>query len=273
MFNFTEYYFGLILKMTKHQVSKANPGTVQLYEVIRIIDRIPVFLEDHLDRLYHSAQLTGIVRLPDSVSTSEMIKKFITSQKRETGNIRLSFSFGDLSSEPWYELNFIPHYYPTQEEYTNGVKVGLLHADRLIPHAKIQNSDLRDRAEHSISENSLFEVLLVDSDGNITEGSRSNVFFVRNDTLYSSPGEKILQGITRTKIMQVCENNGIHVIESAIPANTMEQYEAAFLTGTSPKVLPISTIDKIGYKTDLPLLIKLQELYNQLIENYLLERR
>jgi len=248
-------------------------NTIQLYEVIRIIEGIPVFLEDHLDRLYHSAQLTGMNLLPDSVSLTETIKSFIATLKKDTGNIKLSFSFRELTSQPHCELSFIPHYYPTQDEYTHGVKVGLLQADRPIPHAKVQNLGIRDRANQAISENSLFEVLLIDSKGNITEGSRSNVFFIKNETLYSAPEKNILQGITWIKVMQLCGKAGIKVIESAIPANTLDQYEAAFLTGTSPKVLPVSTINKIGYKTDLPLLKKIQGLYNQLIENYLLERR
>jgi len=257
--------------MTEQQ--NIHPETIQLYEVIRITEGIPVFLEDHLNRLYHSAQLTGMEHLPDSVSLETMIKEYISSQKKEEGNIKLSFSFRDSTSEPQYELNFIPHYYPTQEEYTNGVKVGLLKAVRPIPHAKVQNSGIRDRANQAISDNSLFEVLLIDSEGNITEGSRSNVFFIRNETLYSSPVANILQGITRLKVMQICENAGIHVIESPIPANSLNQFDAAFLTGTSPKILPVSAIENIVYKTDHRLLIDLQHHYNHLIEHYLRERR
>ena len=260
-------------KMEKLPIIKTDHDSVQLYEVIRIIEGIPVFLEDHLDRLYHSADLTGTNHLPDSDSLTEMIKNFIITQKKDTGNIKLSFSFSELTSQPHCELNFIPHYYPTPEEYTHGVKVGLLQADRPIPHAKVQNSGIRDRANRAISDNNLFEVLLIDSEGNITEGSRSNVFFIKNETLYSAPEENILQGITWIKVMELCVKAGIKVIESVIPTNMLDQFEAAFLTGTSPKVLPISTIDKIGYKTDLPLLIKLQELYNQLIDSYLLERK
>ena len=259
--------------MAKHSNLNTYRDTIQLYEVVRIIDGIPVFLEDHLERLYHSAQLTGMELLPDSVSLTAMIKGYISSKKQNTGNIKLSFSFDDPSKEPQCALNFIPHYYPTREQYTNGVKVGLLNAVRPVPHAKVQNSDIRDRANHSISENNLFEVLLIDSDGNITEGSRSNVFFIKGETLYSSPAEKILQGITRIKIMQLCKIAGIQVVELAIPAATLNQYEAAFLTGTSPQILPVSSVDNIIYKTDLPLLVKLQRLYDQLIEHYLRERR
>lgn len=257
--------------MTEHQ--NIHQDVIQLYEVIRITEGIPVFLEEHLDRLYQSAQLTGMELLPDPVSMSAMIKEYISTQKQDTGNIKLSFTFCNTAAEPQCELIFIPHYYPTHEQYTNGVKVGLLKAVRPVPHAKVQNSGIRDRANQSISDNGLFEVLLIDSEENITEGSRSNVFFIKNGTLYSSPVASILQGITRIKVMQLCENVGIRVLEMAIPANTLDQYEAAFLTGTSPKILPISTIDNIIYNTDLPLLIKLRELYDKMVDDYLNLRR
>ena len=250
-------------------VINTTQDTFQLYEVIRIIDDIPIFLEDHLTRLYLSARLTGMVQLPNVTYLTELVKTFVNSQKKNIGNIKLSFSFSDPSSKPFCELNYIPHAYPTKDEYTYGVKVGLLYADRIIPNAKIQNSEIRDRANKVISENNLYEVLLIDSTGNITEGSRSNVFFVKNETLYSAPGDKILQGITRIKILNLCKTANIQVVETEIPANVLNQYEAAFLTGTSPKVLPISSIEKFVYKTDIPLMIKLQKLYNLLIDDYI----
>ena len=251
-------------------MTKQNQN-IQLYEVIRIIDGIPVFLEDHLDRLYHSAHLTG-KELPGPVLLNQTINDYLHNQRKDTGNIKLTFTFSDLLTEPECKLDFIPHYYPTPEEYTNGVKVGLLRADRPIPHAKIQNSDIRDRANEAISEDDLFEVLLVDTEGNITEGSRSNVFFIKNNTLYSAPEEKILRGITWMKIIELCKKTGIPVIETTIPSNQLNQFEGAFLTGTSPKVLPVSAIEQVVYSTDHPLLLELRNRYNQLIANYLLGR-
>lgn len=255
--------------MAEH--SNTPSKTVQLYEVIRVIENIPIFLEDHLDRLYQSARLTGMKSLPDPDQLAEMIKNFIATQKKKTGNIKLSFSFSDISTEPHCELNFIPHHYPAQKDYIKGVKVGLLYADRPIPNAKTRNTDIREHANNLIRDNNLFEVLLIDSDGNVTEGSRSNVFFIKNETLYTSPREKILRGITWIKVLQICSSSGIQVIEADIPADQMDQYDAAFLTGTSPKVLPICSIENHRYNTDLPMLTKLQDMYNQLIENYILE--
>ena len=248
---------------------KTQEPNIHLYEVIRVINGIPFFLEDHLDRLYHSAQLTGFENLPGSNLLAQQINNFIESENKDIGNIKLSLSFSDPLTGPELSLNFIPHYYPTPEDYTNGVKVGLLKADRAMPNAKIQHDDIRERANLAMSINGQFEVLLVDSEGNITEGSKSNVFFIKDGMLYSAPVEKILQGITRIKVLDICKNEGVEVIETEIPANSLGQFEAAFLTGTSPKVLPICSIEEIVYSTKLPLLTKLQEEYNKLINKYI----
>jgi branched-chain amino acid aminotransferase len=148
-----------------------------------------------------------------------------------------------------------------------------MYADRILPNAKVQNSDLRERADKLISDNNFYEILLVGSDKNITEGSRSNVFFIKGETLYSAPDDKILEGITRKKVLQICRTNDIPVVETTIPATSLNQYDAAFLTGTSPKVLPISSIDRVAYKTNHPLLLRIIQEYNQLVENDLTERR
>ena len=245
---------------------KLPKPVVNIYEVLRVIGGIPVFLEDHLDRLNRSAHLAGFENLPGTDEISKRINNLIASEKKAIGNIRLGFSFSDPVVEPEFTLSFIPHYYPTAEEYIIGVKVGLLKADRPIPNAKIQHSDIRERANHAMELNGLYEVLLVDSDGNITEGSRSNVFFIKDEKLYSAPLEKILQGITRLKVLDICNKEGIEVIETDIPANSLGQFEGAFLTGTSPKVLPICSLENMVYNTKLTLLIKLQDAYNQLIE-------
>jgi len=248
-------------------------SNIQLYEVIRIIDGIPVFLEDHLDRLYHSASLTGVKNLPCEDLLSKTIKNYLASQGKNTGNIKLSFTFSPSSLMPDLTISYIPHYYPTAEQYAKGVKVGLLKADRPVPHAKVQNPAIRDRANQSIIDQDLFEVLLVDTEGNITEGSRSNVFFIKDEMLYSAPEEKILKGITRIKILLLCQKAGIRVVETTIPADQIDQFEGAFLTGTSPKVLPIASIGEVVYKTDHTLLIELHNLYNQLIDDYLQKQR
>ena len=73
----------------------------------------------------------------------------------------------------------IPHAYPTSEDYKQGVPTLTYSAMRENPGVKYINTDLRTRTNRLIKQKQVYEVLLVDKEGYITEGSRSNVFFIR----------------------------------------------------------------------------------------------
>jgi branched-chain amino acid aminotransferase len=240
-----------------------------LYEVIRVIDGIPVFLEDHLERLYNSARLSGVNNLPVYKVIEKMILKLIVDKNKQIGNIKLSFTISASNVQPKGELDFIPHFYPAEDKYRSGVKVGLLPIERPNPQAKVQNLSIRNKANLLMSKENVFEILLVDHDGIITEGSRSNVFFAKNNQLFTSTDEKVLQGITRKKIIQLCSANNIPIIKKEIHVGEIEQFEAAFLTGSSPKVLPISAIGEIRFNPGFPMIKKIIDLYDYAIEQYL----
>ena len=137
-----------------------NP--ILLYEVIRVIDGIPVFLEDHLQRLYHSAQLSGVYNLIGLEELEEKIKQLIADENKKIGNIRLSFTIADTIIQKQSELVFIPHFYPSEEKYQDGVKVGLLSTERPNPQAKMQNTAIRNKVNMLMKKNNVFEVLLVE---------------------------------------------------------------------------------------------------------------
>lgn len=240
-----------------------------LYEVIRVIDHVPLFLEDHLERLYHTAELNRILNLPDDSVIRNAIVNLISDENQEIGNIKLTFSIlrPDRSAE--MDLVFIPHSYPAEEKYVTGVKVGILKAERQNPQAKIQNMTLRNKANLLMSKENVFEVLLVDKDGNITEGSRSNIFLVKDNQLFTSLDEKVLQGITRKKIVKLCDEHKIPLVKNDIPLSEINRFEGAFLTGSSPKVLPIYAIADINFNPGLPLIKKMITLYDEEIREYI----
>jgi branched-chain amino acid aminotransferase len=88
-----------------------------------------------------------------------------------------------------------------------------------------------------------YETLLVDGDGFITEGVRSNFFFVKGDNLYTPPSEGVLLGVTRRHVVQICEVSGIEIREERLHRGEIEGIEAAFLTGTTVDVMPVGSIE------------------------------
>jgi branched-chain amino acid aminotransferase len=149
------------------------------------------------------------------------------------------------------------------------VPVRLLFGERKNPNAKIMDSFLRSQADEWRERNNVNEVLLVTHDGFITEGSRSNVFFIKDNTLITAPSDKVLQGIARKHIFAICAENNIEIKEELVHYTKLERMQAAFLSGTSRRVLPINKIDHHHFNTTHPLLKQLHAWFEERVKRYI----
>ena len=70
------------------------------------------------------------------------------------------------------------------------------------------------------------------------------MFFIRGNEVYTSPAEQVLLGVTRRKIIEIIGSMGLDLHEESIPAGDAGSFDAAFISGTSPEVLPIERIRK-----------------------------
>ena len=191
----------------------------------------------------------------------------------ENGNIKIVYPALSKTSTSGLTAFFIPHKYPDSEQYRKGVEIVTLIQSRPNPNAKISNPDLRKQADEIIANRNVFEVLLIEESGIITECSRANIFFIKQDQIITSPESLILKGITREYIFKICNQNGISLKEKIIHQSNLQHVNATFITGTSPKVLPVCKIDEYSYTTDNPLLLKVMELYNKEIDKYILKKK
>jgi len=238
-----------------------------IYEVIRVIDSIALFLEDHFNRLQRSMKIQGISFGMEFQEFRHKIAELIALNRKPEGNIKFEYLVAGNKSR-WI-FTFIPHSYPMPEDYLNGVKTDLLFAERENPNAKVIQNIVRERANQLISEQKLYEVVLVDRSGLITEGSRSNVFFVKGEVFYTAPESSVLVGITRQKVLECLAKLSFPLIEKAIPTDEISQFDAVFLTGTSPKILPVRSIGNQIFSTEAIPVRQLMERYNKLIDQYL----
>jgi branched-chain amino acid aminotransferase len=234
-----------------------------VYEVIRVIDYIPLFFEDHIERLHNSCKVLGkTIELSDHLFFN-LLTNLCKKNSKPIGNIMIEVNFQGNQNQ--ISARFIPHSYPPESDYKKGVVVGFLEAERDNPEAKVVHSNLRVLANDMLTKAGLYEVLLVDRNGFITEGSRSNCFFVKGRTLFSAPLERVLKGITLLKVLQLSYKLGIEVVFKNIGKDEINQYDAVFLTGTSPKILPVSKIDGHDFQTNSQTVYGLIEEYDKLI--------
>lgn len=248
-----------------HENDSARDNSV--YEVFRITDGIALFLEDHFARLLSSV-IIGDVKFDMNFTEFENhVHELCHINHQSVGNVKFVLS-GDQNKSRW-SFSFIAHSYPTEAAYREGVPAGLLYAERDNPNAKIIQHTVREKANQMMAKKKLYEMLLVDRNGLITEGSRSNVIFVKGDRFYTAPTAMILEGITRMKVLDCLHELQFALIEQAVAVTEIGQYDAVFLTGTSPKVLPVNRIDDHVFKTDNPMVEQLMEKYNSMIESYM----
>ncbi len=243
-----------------------------IYEVIRIIKGVPLFSEKHINRLYNSTAYSNITFC---FSYDYIMKKIYNLAKINglaNGNVKLLLHFSGDKSSPELHLYmyFIPHNYPIKEAYQKGVAVILIRAERTNPNVKVANTNMRSSIDSELKERGAYEALLVDTHGNITEGSRSNVFFVRNKVLLTAGQDRILPGITRDAILEICKMLHYQVIEENVPQEHLHLMDAVFITGTSPKVLPVQRIDDFVFESAKNLVVlDVMRAYNRLIDDYI----
>lgn len=261
-------YNGNILPSKEFDIEKTTVYP-SIYEVIRVIDGVPLFFEEHINRLWASIKLLGYKQPYDDATVKKQILKLLEINKCYNYNVKIVINALD-SESPNLFVYYIVSNYPAAELYQKGIHTILYEAERDNPNVKVIATTFRDRVNESIENANAYEALLVNNKGEITEGSRSNVFFVKDDIFYTAPAEDVLVGITRTRIIQLCLKLGYKVMEEPINVNFLENIEGLFLTGTSPKVLPITTIDNYEYDSVQNSAIKaVQNAYNKLIDDYI----
>jgi branched-chain amino acid aminotransferase len=231
----------------------------KIYEVVRVMDGKPVFLKEHFDRMNESIRLSRIKGRLDYEEFKDSIDLLIRENPYRNLNIRISYLYDEKPLTLFY---FIESYYPTREEFRRGIHTVTLKMERSNPNAKLYQKELRDEVTRLIKEKNVFEALLVNHDGTISEGSRSNIFFVKGNKLITPPDSSVLLGVTRSKVISLCEDNGIEIEKRIIRLDEIGGFDGAFITGTSNDVLPVKTIDDRVYNSpDNDLVKRVSELY------------
>jgi branched-chain amino acid aminotransferase len=230
-----------------------------IYEVIRMIKGNPVFFHDHMERLESSIRIRQKEPLAKIGDLRKDIISLVKTEKRKDINLKIVFNYNQDSNN--YLVYFIEPIYPSEEQYKKGVKGILFYAERKDPESKVINHKLRSSIYHKLILEGGYEALLVNEENQITEGSRSNIFFLKGDTLTTAPDDKILNGITRKHILDICHGHKIKVKFMCVPVDSIQDYDAAFMTGTSPMVLQFYCIGDIYFNVRIALIENLRRLY------------
>lgn len=243
--------------------------SVMFYEVIRVVQGVPLFWEEHLARLCQS--IAGMIELSDTLYAD--CRRLIDTNGLQAANLRL------VLFEDQAVIHLTPSSYPPAELFDQGVPTGILNWERLDPNVKIIRSDYKAAIAACFAEPGPFgryyELLLADDRGFLTEGSRSNLFLIRGNQVLSAPENRILKGVTRKHVIEAIAASGAELVEEmqTLPAIRAGSCEAAFLSSSPFDILPIRSIEEIELPSaEHPLLRRIDQAYRSIVASYIGQR-
>jgi len=234
-------------------------------------------LDKHAKRLSQSGRFLHFEISPDYIA--EKIQEFIKTNKPASSfYIRPLLYTSDLGISPRLhdmEKDFLIYgvelgSYLSEEGVTCRFSSWVRQEDASFPlRGKITGGYITSSlAKTEAFESGFDEAILLNSQGKVSEATGMNIFMVRDGKLIT-PGfdQDILEGITRSSLLEIAKNLGIETVERIIDKSELLIADEVFLCGTAAKVTPVTKIENYKLPADKPLTNKLREKFNQIVEN------
>ena len=239
-------------------------------------------LDDHIKRLYNSAKAYFMHFEYNREEIKQASIDMVEYNKLEECYIRIIafYGYGKLGVNPLPNkvtiaiavLNWSEHIKKENiEEGIDTIVSSWIKSDvRSIPtHAKgVANYANSALARIEAQKNGVDEAIMINSNGFVVEASAENIFFVKNDMLYTPPiSTGALEGITRDTVIEIAKQNEISLNIENISRDELYYFDEAFLTGTASEIVPIGKIDhrNIGNGKIGPLTKKIRKHYDHIV--------
>jgi len=247
----TTYVNGDFVPAKKAALPLNDLGIVRgygVFDLLRTYGTTPFRLRDHIKRLESSAKQ---IELELPWSTEELEDVVLQTYKRNEisdASIRIIVTGGpsDNLMTPQGKPSLIVMVNPITpypaHYFTEGRKATSTLVERTMPTVKSLNYIGAIMAMNEAGKVDAVEAIYLDNHDRLTEGTRSNLFVVR-DNLLITPREGVLKGITRQVVLEVAAAQ-FEVVEGPIHYHDLGSLDEAFMTSTTKEVLPIIQIDE-----------------------------
>ncbi len=258
-----------------------------LFEVIRIIDGIPLFLEDHHKRMKESAAFLKIPFPYTSEACYQQSMELIEKNQLYDGELYWELTRGDDAyrehgfrdeHQGTFAILTIPLRHINSENWEKGVSLTLYPDLRhqLCEHKTINllaNCMAKNFAYSQKSYDSMMFRVDEKKRKYITEGGSSTYFFVKDGIIATPEIDNILPGITRKKVLAICKEAQIPVVQRRVFLNEIKHAEEIFLASTVSKVMPVNKIGEKFYPVDGKITRTLMSSFAQLVEKEIEAKR
>jgi len=221
-----------------------------VYEVAAVFNGRLLDADRHLVRLERSMREIGLPAPYDADALQDMMQRLASENGIREGLVYLQVTRGAAERD----FPFPSQVTPTAFAYARPKKlsddpnaVGIrLH---VVPDLRWQRCDIKSTsmlaqvlAKQAARQAGAFEAMMHE-DGLVTEGGSSNVWIVRNGTIYTRPTSyDILAGITRDVVLEVARDAGVPVQQRAFTVEQAIAADECFMTSATSFVLPVTQI-------------------------------
>ncbi len=268
----TKYYFlnGEIMLASETQLHVSDLAITRgygIFDFFRTSSGVPLFVDDHLKRFRNSGRLMS---LPIQLSDEEIkqnIAKLILMNGFLESTVKMVLT-GGYSSDgftpgaPNFIIMVDEFTIPSAKHYDVGVKLITINHLREFPAVKSINYLTAVLTSPKVNAAGAIDALFHDGK-EVSEVTRSNFFIIKDEKLITA-ADKILEGITRRKVLSLAAES--YEVEIR-PLLLSEIYEAdeAFITSSTKRIMPVVTIDEVSIGDGKPGVIS-QDLLKKFID-------
>lgn len=258
----------ITLPITATTINRSYAG----FEYFTLVNGKPFYLDRHLNRLFNTLKLLRI----EFHYTLNDLYKIINTLLEKNSNSDVSFKIFVIP-EPLTgyqtfksELYIVPiqNQLLPKKDTGKGSKLLVKNYQRFLPEAKTTNYTAYMYWEHEVLMSKAIDVLYT-SQNYVRETSRSNVFMVKNKAVYT-PKNQLLNGITKSIVIDLIKNNTIDFIEHDFTLDDLLKSDEVFITSTTKEITAITQLDSSYINLGIigPVTKKLQNEFKNLKEMY-----
>jgi 4-amino-4-deoxychorismate lyase len=218
------------------------------FETLRVYEGRPFRLHEHLDRLEGSAKRIGLPEVARP-ALEDLVQLVLDRPAGEDTVLRLVWTPGPREGPPsgLVLLSEIPPW--IERVRSRGSKIVTLRGVRadvpwLLPGVKSTSYAVNVAAEAEAQRRGADDAVFVDGDGTVLEGTVTNVWWRRDDVLFTPSLELgILAGVTRGALLELAEGAGYRVEEGVYPLDDLVSADEAFTSSSVREVLAVVDVD------------------------------
>lgn len=218
-----------------------------VFDFFKVMNSVPVFLEEHLNRFYFSAEQMRLNIKYDKAALKKIIFELLEKNNNSNTGVRITLTGGYSTdgyqlSKPNLIISLHSFKAPTKEQFEKGIRLITYEHQRQLAHVKSIDYLMAIWLQPLIKQNDADDVLY-HRNGSITECPRSNFFIVNNDNRIITPSKNILKGVMRMKLIEVCKKK-FEIEERELSIEEIKTAREAFITSTTKTILPVNQINE-----------------------------